>query len=802
MSTSSPLSKGKIHERIVRGESTTKLLKFFKKGSSVDTTDELGRGALHLAAQEGRIDLIRGLLSKGANINCQDNNGWTPLHSAASNQQFKACSVLLESRDIDPTTTNNEGTSALHYLVRAVPTEEILAFETVLHQFTRRGADLNIQNKYGEAPLHSACMKGNEIAVRFILEKQADSNIMTNIGETPLHYAVYSNKMEIVKELCSHGADPRVRSENGTPCDAAAKFNFMQIFELLTLRASELGDSPLPSSVLAAQAAAAPASTSTSTSSPTIAEQPQQGTPETARRVAFGDSDTPEGHTTTDSDAEQGVSSLTPLYQDGSLKKGYLEYLQRRRWLRYWCVLKEDVFVYYESPEDSEPVGQIDLDLVIRTKLGDESKLKRENCFELAIANDHHQFAAEDEMDRDEWMELFSSLSRPIPQSNEAEQSTTFERGSESNSENSTLRSTTLPRLNLTAAVPASPGGAPLLTAHQRKRLEACQQISWLISELNQDMPLEESIVRLLTTERVQFTSALGCLDSGIVETEDYLALGLFMFCRADGTTFDLLQETIYEEISKNDSETLFRATSVAIRVTSIYLLSEGSSILSLPGFVNDVVRHVNAIPHSLEVNPETLPEGGDAANNVTLLCTIASKFLNALVSSVEAFPAPWRTLFAFIMSETEARFPGMGRAVVGNFLFLRFFCPAIVSPIKYKVITAEQLKKTSLRGLILLTKLLQNLVNGVEFDGSKERYMTTLNPFILQNKELIATFFDRLIDPADIQRCSANKPYEPAAIDPIPVKLQAMIYLLKFLNSHQQRISSMLRFLQSPSPR
>src|SRR3989338_909581 len=218
------------HERITRGESTTQLLKFFKK-SRVDIPDELGRNPLHLAAQAGRIDLIRGLLRKGASINAQDCNGWTLFHGVASNQHFKACSVLLESLDIDPTSTNNEGTTALHYLVRySVPHDEQMTYESLLHQFFKRGADLNAQNNYGEAPLHSACMRGNIVAVRFILEKQANPNITTKIGETPLHYAVRANNIDIVKDLLAHDADPRLLSDNGSPTDVASQYNLMPLF--------------------------------------------------------------------------------------------------------------------------------------------------------------------------------------------------------------------------------------------------------------------------------------------------------------------------------------------------------------------------------------------------------------------------------------------------------------------------------------------------------------------------------------------------------------------------------------------
>ena len=47
-------------------------------------------------------------------------------------------------------------------------------------------------------------------------------------------------------------------------------------------------------------------------------------------------------------------------------------------------------------------------------------------------------------------------------------------------------------------------------------------------------------------------------------------------------------------------------------------------------------------------------------------------------------------------------------------------------------------------RGLVLVTKMLQNLANGVYFTD-KEEYMTVLNPFVKHNLQLVKRFFTQL---------------------------------------------------------
>ena len=42
-----------------------------------------------------------------------------------------------------------------------------------------KGLPVNIMNKHGETPLHSACLRGNDVAVEYLLVHGADSNLCT-----------------------------------------------------------------------------------------------------------------------------------------------------------------------------------------------------------------------------------------------------------------------------------------------------------------------------------------------------------------------------------------------------------------------------------------------------------------------------------------------------------------------------------------------------------------------------------------------------------------------------------------------
>lgn len=57
--------------------------KELKDSGGVDVTNCDGLTALHQACIDDNEPQVRWLLSKSANINCKDNEGWTPLHASA-----------------------------------------------------------------------------------------------------------------------------------------------------------------------------------------------------------------------------------------------------------------------------------------------------------------------------------------------------------------------------------------------------------------------------------------------------------------------------------------------------------------------------------------------------------------------------------------------------------------------------------------------------------------------------------------------------------------------------------------------
>lgn len=98
-----------------------------------------------------------------------------------------------------------------------------------------------------------------------------------------------------------------------------------------------------------------------------------------------------------------------------------------------------------------------------------------------------------------------------------------------------------------------------------------------------------------------------------------------------------------------------------------------------------------------------------------------------------------FRALCHYIWEAVEDRFPESRHSAVGSFIFLRFFCPSIVAPDNIDLDMPADSRDLR-RGLLMTTKVIQNLANNVVF-GNKESHMKVLNDFLGANIRQVTKF-------------------------------------------------------------
>ena len=106
--------------------------------TKVDAEDSAGENALMLAALNGDVDLVKLLITKGAEVN---KKGWTALHYAAANGHDEIAKLLLGySAYVDAPSPN--GTTPLMMAARG---DHVSTIKLLLDG----GADLNAKNQIG-----------------------------------------------------------------------------------------------------------------------------------------------------------------------------------------------------------------------------------------------------------------------------------------------------------------------------------------------------------------------------------------------------------------------------------------------------------------------------------------------------------------------------------------------------------------------------------------------------------------------------------------------------------------------------
>ena len=99
----------------------------------------------------------------------------------------------------------------------------------------------------------------------------------------------------------------------------------------------------------------------------------------------------------------------------------------------------------------------------------------------------------------------------------------------------------------------------------------------------------------------------------------------------------------------------------------------------------------------TFEINPSRADEGEDMESNRLLLERVADGFLTAVTSTVGRMPTPLTRLCSYTALLAQALFPHLSEdechsSALGTFFFLRFFCPAVVSPWSLGLLSQWQL--------------------------------------------------------------------------------------------------------------
>jgi ankyrin repeat protein len=104
-----------------------------------------------------------------------------------------------------------------------------------VRELLAKGADPNVRDDEGRAPLHQAVLGNSVGLVGLLLEAKANVNATDQHGWTPLHFAAQEYLPEIARILLAKGADPNARDDEGCSVLWRAVFSAAGRFDLVRL---------------------------------------------------------------------------------------------------------------------------------------------------------------------------------------------------------------------------------------------------------------------------------------------------------------------------------------------------------------------------------------------------------------------------------------------------------------------------------------------------------------------------------------------------------------------------------------
>ncbi|KAK7086908.1 Disabled 2-interacting protein, partial [Halocaridina rubra] len=231
------------------------------------------------------------------------------------------------------------------------------------------------------------------------------------------------------------------------------------------------------------------------------------------------------------------------------------------------------------------------------------------------------------------------------------------------------------------------------------------------------------------------------------VKAKEDIATAMVHIMQREGLARNFLADLVMMEIERiDDSHLLFRGNSLATKAMEAFMKLVGDKYLQ--DTLRQVINKVVEAGLDCEVDPMKVPQINSLTKQQENLMSIVRMTWSRILNSHPYFPLELRECFCIY----RERLASIGKAslsdnLISASIFLRFLCPAILSPSLFNI-TQEYPDERASRNLTLIAKTLQTLANFTKFQG-KENFMEFMNEFIELEQAQMKSFLKQISSPA-----------------------------------------------------
>ena len=182
-----------------------KVFSFLKAKGDPNLKDKIGRTALHLASEEGHLEVAKLLIENGAETNIEA-GGLTALDEAGINGHLEVVKLLIKKEEKN--NASDQYDTPLYWA-------SSIGHLNVVKFLLEKGGNANVQDKDGRTALHEASLNDHLTIVKLLIEKGANVNAKDKNNKTPLHEASKGGNFHVAEFLIEKGANIEAQDKQG-----------------------------------------------------------------------------------------------------------------------------------------------------------------------------------------------------------------------------------------------------------------------------------------------------------------------------------------------------------------------------------------------------------------------------------------------------------------------------------------------------------------------------------------------------------------------------------------------------------